>query len=225
MIDVFLAKYFKENLEVSPDLRDWCIKHLDELMEDSEQGEYEIKLSLERALQNKESERHELIRMKTKGLVSIQDFEAMQREIRLEMKSLQESLQKLGHVDTDILDNVRKDFDLVTGITAAIENGGFEEKRDILLETCSNLRLKDKNLDFQGTELFSIISRGLLASKQENPMFEPVNWRATKGKAEVFASVRPTLLRGLDAIRTSLQTNKSSKFALFWLGNLMVQHS
>lgn len=200
-VDSFLATYFKENIEISPALRDWCLQHLDELMGDSKKSEYEIKASLEKALQEKENEHHELIRMKMRNMVGLEDFETMQGELRVEMSTLQNQITNLGQIDTGILGKVQKDFNMAVGIAAAIENGGFEEKRDILSETCSNLQLKDKNLDFLGTELFSIIISGLLVSKQVNPLFEPANWQPTKGKTEVFASVCPTLLRGSDSNR------------------------
>lgn len=198
-IDDFLASYFEQNLRISPALRDWCIKHLDELLQNSKKNEYEIKISLEKSLADKEKEQKELIRMKLKDRIDEDDYEVMKEEIKSEMTTLQDKLTKLGHIDTAVLERTKKGFDLAVGIAEAIRNGGVEEKRDMLSETCSNLELKDKNLGFYGTELFSIIIGGLLASKKENNMFEPANWQASKGKTEVFASVCPTLLRGQDS--------------------------
>lgn len=194
-IDGFLASYFEENIEISPALRDWCLTHLDELLQDSKKSELEIKSSLETALFEKEKEQRELIRMKLKGKIDEDDFLMMKEEMKSEVEDLQQKLLKLGHIDSDVLNTAKGGFNLAVGIAKTITDGGFEEKRSILSETCSNLELKDKNLGFHGTELFSIIINGLLASKQENPMFEPANWQSGKEKTEVFASVRSTLLR------------------------------
>lgn len=200
-VDEFLASYFEENLEISPALRDWCLTHLDELLQDSKKTELEMKTSLEKTLADKEKEQRELIRMKLKGKIDENDFEMMQEEVKSEIETLQERLLKLGHIDTEVLNRARNGFDLAVGIATTLRNGDFEGKRSILSETCSNLDLKDKNLGFHGTELFSIVINGLLSSKRENAMFEPANWQSSKEKTEVFASVRSTLLRGSDSNR------------------------
>src|SRR3989338_4059431 len=98
--------------------------------------------------------------MKMKNRIDEDDFEIMKEEVRSEMKALQNKLLKLGHIDTGVLESTKKGFQLAVGIAEAIRNGGFEEKRDILSDTCSNLELKDRKLNFYGTELFSIIING-----------------------------------------------------------------
>ena len=198
-ISEFLANHYEQNLKISPALRDWCIRHLDELVHDSEKNEYEIKLSLEKLLFDKEKEQKELIRMKMKNKIDEDDFEIMKEEIKSEMEELKSKLAKSGHIDTNVLERVKNGFDLSVGIAEAIRNGGYEEKRDILFETCSNLELKGKKLSFQGTELFSIIMNGLLEAKEKNKMFEPANWQSSKEKTPVFADVCSTLLRGQDS--------------------------
>lgn len=197
-IDEFLASYFEQNLEISPALRDWCIRHLDELLQDSERNEYEIKLSLEKTLADKENEQKELIRMKLKNKIDEDDFEMMKEEIKSEISKLQGKLSQLGHIDSGVLEKTKDSFDLAVGIAEAIRTGGFDEKRDALNETCSNLTLQGKKLEFQGEELFSILMNGLFESKKINEAFEPAFWQPTKGKTEVFASVCPTLLPLVD---------------------------
>lgn len=79
------------------------------------------------------------------------------------------------------------------------EGKDLEAKKVDLLETGSNLTLKDRKPCIDHTELYSAIINGLLTAKSENPAFEPSNSEADKDKTDTFVSVCPALLRGLDS--------------------------
>ena len=101
-----------------------------------------------------------------------------------------------GSVDPHKLEKARRAFNLAVGIEKVFENGSPQAKKEALIETGSNLTLKDKKTSIQHIDLYSAIIDGLLTAKAENPAFEPTKCEADKDETETFASVRPTLLRG-----------------------------
>jgi site-specific DNA recombinase len=181
-IDKSLASYFEASLKISPDLRDWCLNHFDELDKQEKENEYEVKQSLEKAIAKSEKEFEGLVDMRSKNLLDDEDFIRLQMVKKAEMARLRESLSELGHVDAEAMKRVREAFDLAVGIAEIFKSGEFEEKQGALLDTRSNLTLKDKKINVQHDKLFSIIIRGYLAAKSENKTFEPANWGTDKRK-------------------------------------------
>ena len=196
-MDEYTANYFENHLEISPALRDWCLKHLDDIEEDKKQNEFEIKSSLELVKKSKEKEYEELIKMKMKGLIEEDDFIRLKASLRVDIENTENSLKNLNKSgNKESIEKAKKAFNLAVGIAETFRNGEFEEKIEALSETCSNLTLKDKKLNITNENLFSIIINGLLEAKTKNIMFEPENCEADKDETEVFASVCPTMLRG-----------------------------
>lgn len=193
-IDTSVADYYETELEISPDLRDWCLAHLNQLEKQDKENEYEVKLSIERAIAKAEKEYDGLVNMRSKNLLDDADFIRMQATKKGEIAGLKESLSKLSHVDTEAMAQVKNAFNLAVGIGEVFRNGTFEEKQDALLDTRSNLTLKEKKITVFHDELLSIIIRGRKAAKSENKEFEPANWRADKRKNTNFEVDVPSWL-------------------------------
>ena len=198
-IDKSLASYFETNLKISPDLRDWSLQHLDELGKQDKENEYEVKLSLEKAIGKADKEFEGLVDMRSKNLLDDDDFLRLQTAKKAEIAKLRESLAALSHVDNETMNEVKKAFELAVGIAEVFRNGEFEEKKGALSDTRSNLTLKDKKINVYHDELFSIIIRGRLAAQSENKEFEPANWQASKGENLALGEVNPTWLGGWDS--------------------------
>jgi site-specific DNA recombinase len=195
-IDSFLSTYFKENLSISPDLANWCIKNLDQLEQASEQTDFERRVSLERTLKIKQNEDRELSLMRARGLLTDQELLQAKSHLKAEIEPLEQELEKLGGSGQEKLEEAKKAFSLATGVGKIFEVGTPNEKMEVLLETCSNLTLKSRNLSISHADLYSDIISGLKMAREVNPLFEPENTKADKDKTDVFTSVRPTLLRG-----------------------------
>jgi site-specific DNA recombinase len=195
-INEHMAKYFEDHLQISPNLRDWCLKHLDELEKNEKQNEFEIRASWESEIQTKEKEYAELIKMKMKGLIDEEDFTKLKASIKADIKRAESELSTLGGSANISLERARKAFNLAVGIAEIFRNGSFEEKKEALSETGSNLTLKDKKLNVINDNVYSVIINGLLEAKEKNKAFEPEKYQVNKEKTEVFTSVIPTLLPG-----------------------------
>lgn len=191
----YVANYFEGHLEISPALRDWCLKHLDEIEVQKKQSEFEIKSSLELEKKAKEKEYEELIRMKMKGLIEEEDFIRLKTALKTDIERLENQLKSMqGSGEAEALKKAKEAFNLAVGIAEIFRNGKFEEKSEALSETNSNLTLKDKKLNITNDNLFSIIINGLLEEKAKNPQFEPRNITDTSEQNESFRSSYKTLL-------------------------------
>jgi site-specific DNA recombinase len=195
-IDTYLAAHFKEKLAISEELAGWCVRNLDLLEVSDKKDEYEKKESLQKTLEKKMNEDRELTLMRARSLLTDEDMLRARVPLKAEIETLQQGLAALGSVDPKKLEKARRAFNLAVGIEKVFENGSPQAKKEALMETGSNLTLKDKKPSVEHADLYSAIINGLLTAKAENPAFEPRNSEADKDETDTFVSVRPTLLPG-----------------------------
>ncbi len=91
-------------------------------------------------------------------------------------------------------------------ILETLKTGSRTERKDILFDFGSNLILDDGKVSIYNVKEVEVFVKCLQKAKAENPRFEPKNTLADKEKTDVFTSVLPTLLRGLEDVRTCLLT-------------------
>ena len=193
-IDDSLASYFKENFKISKSLHDWCMENLETLDAHDAKDGSEKKVSLETTLAKKRNEYKELVLMKTRGLISDEDFVELKDAQKGEIEALERTVSANGCTDQTKVKETRRAFELSLGIEEIFKTGTVQEKKGLLLEIGSNLTLQGKKLSVYNTGVYKKIIDGLLLAKQENPAFEPEKCEVDKGRNEVFASVCPTLL-------------------------------
>ncbi len=195
--DEALGYYYGAHLEISADLRDWCINNLSELEDNEKEFQLNKNAGLLKTLAQKQKENDGLIMMKIKGSIDDADFSRIKRSIGEEIIQIEKSIAASGTAMT--FDQAIKNFNLAVGIESIFRTGDFHEKFEALSELCSNLILEQKKLRIINKKLISIIIDGLSRAKAKNKMFEPKLTQADKDKTEVFASVCPTLLRDQDS--------------------------
>lgn len=195
-MDKHLASYFRENLSMSDSLAAWCAANIRTLDVGEQQNEFERKVSLERTLAAKRGEAQKLAGMRARDLLSDGEFLAAKAPLTAEIKQLEGEIAALGPVDPARLQRAYKAFEIAVGVAKVFEDGNPEEKREMLMETGSNLTLREKKLSVTNAKLYAAIVRGLLTAKTENERFEPEYILVDKDESGVFAAVRPTLLRG-----------------------------
>jgi len=122
--------------------------------------------------------------------------------MKADMAHIDATLADMGGSSAKRIEEAKKAFNLVIGISKTFKNGTFEEKQEALSALGSNITLKDKKLNVINAEIFSVIQKGLLEAKSKNRAFEPKKYQANKGETEVFASVIPALLPRLHIYRT-----------------------
>ncbi len=199
VIDDSVSSYLGDNLEISAALRDWCLKHFDELISNNKKDEFEIRASWEKERDQKKKDYDGLKLMRAKDLIDDDEFLSLKEGLKTDIKKAETLLSGLGSTNNDRIQKAKRVFDLTVGIRKTFKKGGFKEKTAALKEVCSNLKLNGKKVDFQEQKEFSIIMSGLLRAKEKNKAFEPTKYEENKDKTEVFASVCPTLLRGQDS--------------------------
>lgn len=195
-IDKYLAEYFKNNMTISKDLSDWCIKNINLLDAADKANDFEKKASLDKALTKAENEYKELTLMRARSLLTDEQLEEARAVLEPEIETLKKQLGQLGNTDPSRLTKAYKAFDLAVGIGKVFESHNTDEKKEALTETGSNLTLKDRKLSVYHTDLYAALVNGLKTAKAQNPAFEPENSEADKDKTDVFTSVCPALLRG-----------------------------
>lgn len=206
-IDKIAGNYYEQNLQISPDLRDWCLSNIKELDCGEQKNKYEQRLSWEREKVQKEHEYDELFKMKMKNLIDEDEFLKHKAELKTEIENINKILIGLGGSLNDKMDQIKKDFDLAVGIGEIFKNGTYEEKIETLSNLGSNLTLKGKNLDILSKEVIVKIINGLAAMKAQNKGFEPAKTALNKAKAPAFAGVSASGLRMLNEVRTYYLTH------------------
>ncbi len=195
-IDETLVNYYTENLQISNELSEWCIKHIEELPDPElknlevinnakENIEATIKKKLNRLLE-------ERLRRDNLSQVEIELFDNQEQKLINELATTKK--ENSENNDRFDLEKVKKDFSLAAKIVDVIKNGTNDEKREALYVLCANLIFKNKNIDIISTKSITAVINGLKQAKAINSLFEPKNIKNLSDENEVFASVRPTLL-------------------------------
>lgn len=201
-INEHLAIYFRQNFKISKALHDWCIDNLKALDGSDAKTGSEKKMSIESTLAKKQKEYHELVMMKTRGLISDGEFMELKGTQKVEIDALQRTLINTGGKDKTQIVKAQRAFNLALGIEEVFKNGSPEEKKGVLSEIGSNLTLKDKKLFVYNTGIYKRIINGLLSVKAKNPRFEPENIVDTSSQNKDFMLARSALLPLVDEFRT-----------------------
>lgn len=130
-------------------------------------------------------------------------FEPIAVRKKDEISALESNLAQLGKVNPEKLKRAYTAFEISVGIGEVFEHGNVKEKAEALRESGSNLTLIGKIVSVHHTKMREAIINGLLSAKSKDKRFEPVKYEADKkDETEAFASVRTTLLRMLNNVRT-----------------------
>lgn len=199
-IEKAVYNQFSNEICISKELSDWCLKHLSIIKDGEIQDESDIKLALE--------EQEFQIKKKLNRLLSYritrQDIKPEQEEIfDNQEKELQQEWSDIKQRKSHKIDwygEAVKEFNLMSEIEDILKNGISADKKEALYELRSNLTVKDKNLCVSNRKSINMFAECILRARSENNAFEPKNiffTKETKGskrKTEVFSSVIPTLL-------------------------------
>lgn len=192
-MDVFLANHIRENLEISPALSEWCIQNLHELEKNDTALKEDVRHARKQELEKKEKEYEGLVMMRAKGLIEEDAFVRLGTSLKADIETVKARMAEDPVQDTEA---ATRPFSLVVGLSDVFLGDDVAAKRSALAEMQSNLTLTRKIPSITVGKPFAILASGLATAKAINPAFEPRNSEADNDETEVFASVRPTLLRG-----------------------------
>jgi site-specific DNA recombinase len=188
-----------QNLAISKELSAWCIANIGVLKD----GAIEAAINVQRNLESEKAtienklKRLTILRIsKDHSKEEVDELDAVQKQLREEL-----SLIDLRLSDTNVgwFDEAKKDFDLMAEVLNIIQNGTPEQKKDVLHALRSNLKIAGKKVSITNSPAIEAFKTYLHHAREENKAFEPTKCEADKDKTEVFASVRPILLRGQDS--------------------------
>ena len=193
-LDEALRQHFLGRLNISKALAAWFMSELEKVDHRDTTSADAIKQTTQSQLERKRSELDEILVMRRRGLLTDEQCIAQKQEVEAEIKALGGA-----HVPAAAplnLKELNRKITIAAEVERILENGTYEEKRELLLATDSNLTLKEKKVSVINDKLISLIMDCLFDAKTKNPAFEPALSEADKDETETFASVRPTLLRG-----------------------------
>ncbi len=195
-VDDYLVDYFAENLVISKDLSEWCIRNIAELKNKEINDAMTIVESRKRAEEDIKRKLNNLLDLRlnrddiTKEEMEI--FDAKEKQLSNELNLLKAKTKKDPSFDWTA--EMEEPFDLMTEIIEILKNGTVEEKKNVFYTLRSNLTFRGKKVHILHKKWLSKFIEILESSKKKNRAFEPAKTRADKDKTEVFASVCPTLL-------------------------------
>ncbi len=206
-IDDFILENVARPLAISPELRDWAVSHLEKLHDEElreRREEARESTNLLGLLARKRARLRELL---LDGLITEDEYKAdvarIEEEVRAEADGSLNSR-------TDWLVDAKRVLNLAAEFHLIMKLGESAEKRQALVNLCSNLLWNGEKLSISNVKPINGLMECLKRAKAANPLFEPSIWVDTKGSNAVFADVRPELLRGVDALRTFFQTYPQS---------------
>ncbi|KKT62664.1 MAG: hypothetical protein UW55_C0010G0013 [Candidatus Giovannonibacteria bacterium GW2011_GWA2_44_26] len=202
-IDAYLADYARKNLTFSRNLAEWSKKHIHELGDKEIQEKRSVATRKVKIKKDFEAKKARYRDMLAEGLITSEEY-------RTDMERLQQSFSSENErmAAGQWLERANEIVDLTEEFSEIIESGTVEAKRKVLFRLGSNLIWDEKKLSIINRKSVQALIDGLNRARRKNTKFEPGNYEANKDETEVFASVRPILLRTVGVIRTWIGVNQ-----------------
>ncbi len=160
-------------LAIRPQWVEWAFAHLNRRDATSDASSAAVTESLRRTLADVRTQLANLIPLRTRGLISEEEFVAERRRLQAEAADLED---RLAHAETgdDLTDIATAGaFILAATATEWLKTGRLEARRQILDAVGSNLVLQDKILTIDAQIPFRLIAEAVSASSASNPRIEP----------------------------------------------------
>lgn len=136
--------------------------------------EKEVKESISRTLEIKQEELKKMIQMATRGLLSDEEFKESRAELDKTINSLKSQLQETNSVQNDnLMELTEKAFTFSTYALAALQNGDKRTKKEIVKSFGLNQTIKDKILNIEALEWYSVIQKGYFSIREIFAELEP----------------------------------------------------
>lgn len=196
-IDKYIINNLVNEVQLSPELSQWCIDNISEAQDpETKQNEIILKSKDEAINQIKRKLSNLLDLRINKGVLSDEDarmFDEKELLLKSELKDLEGSEKR---EDASWFPKAKKKFSLMAEIAKIIDGGSRLAKREALIDFGSNLTLNNGKLNIINVKEVQLFIDCLKKAKTINEEFEPKYSLANKRKTEAFTSVVPTLLRG-----------------------------
>ena len=187
----FTVDYFMENVQLSPALAEWSKKYLHELKDKELEVQRVVSSNTKNEAETAEKRKKKIIQMMADDTISAEDGKKALADLNKTISSSRNHTP----VPSDWFDIALDLTDLTKEFVDTMQSDDVKSKRVVLSRLGSNLIWNEEKVSITNTKWMNILIEGLKEAKLKNPKFEPRFCEADKDKTEVFASVRPTLLR------------------------------
>ena len=191
--------YTTNKLAISKELSQWCIKHLVELNDKEVEERTSIHKLREKEYVQARRDADNLLKMRLREEIGMDEYKSLKAEYEAKIVASKKAWEETDDRANQWMKKAEKTFNLAYEIIDIFENGSLEQKKDALGELGSNLKLTGKILTVFNDTPFEILLNGLSEVKVIEPRFEPKSIKDLSDENEVFASVRPSMLRDQDS--------------------------
>lgn len=215
-IDGTMQTEVVSKLAISEALKEWCLNSIQGLEQREQKDIKTVDKSWYTQLQELDNRYERLKEAYLGGVFSEEEFQRDKDKIAQQKLKIKQKMGLGGDQRVDMGD-LEKKLDILTEIADIVENGEFDEKVGALSILGSNLKLKARKVSVSKDIFYETLQKGLLEARAKNPRFEPEITLANKDETEVFTSVRPTLLRMMNEVRTCVLSKNAGSGA--WVRN------
>ncbi len=176
-----------ESIQLPQEFSEWAIGQLKKAEELDNVSQMRTTGSISKAIKGAESELDSLLARFTGasnadlGLISEEQYRKRRDALLLELKKLQESLDR--HEGAELSSYIASDaFDFSKQAVDWLKYGDPLEKRTVVKKICSNPVLSGKELSFTLKHPYDLCQSAHLALYSEQKRFEPVDFALVEGK-------------------------------------------
>lgn len=193
-IDEFLAK-----INISKVFKDWALKYLKESNQREFQDRDAINKNIQKAYNSVEAKLSNLLDLKLSKDITDEEYRQKKTQLLKEKDSIKEKLNDSDHRSESWMKTVEDTFDFSQRARHQFKYASKEEKRILISEIGSNLKLFNKLVDFDSEKPFEIIIEAKKLEPKADARFEPENCKYTKPQLEDFFASNLLLLPRLDS--------------------------
>ena len=202
-------------IQITENFKNWAIKYLQGEFEKEKDNRDNILASQRKAYTACLSRLDNLFQLKISPinsdgkLLSDKEYLDQKAELISEKARLKEFMDDFDGRVNKWMDIGERTFNFARNAKFSFDKGSLEERSQILSKLGSNLVLKDKKLEIQLQNPYSIIHEIVQRVPETKARFEPKITGQNEAKLESFYGESPVILGALDEVRTWIVENMS----------------
>lgn len=189
-------------IRIPEKLKDWVLKHLDELGNQELINYSAIRESIEKTLKHNQKELSNLINLRLRDLLSDDEFLAEKNRLQKVKAELEGKLKNQGEIESQCLELSKQTFIFACYASFWFRNDSLEDRKAILMILGSNLFLRDKKLIISLRKQFLIIENALKGIDKQNERIQPLKMPYFNFIFSDFATQESYWCRLVDDVRT-----------------------
>lgn len=200
---VALLRPYLAKIDLRPALRDWTFRHLDAMRMRAERDAGTIEHSRNQAMAQIQQGMDELIRMRYRGLIEIDEYERERMALKRQLADL--SAQSVSNADDRWFHEATHVFEFSTDILNRFDTGDFQIRRTIMETVGSNLTLTAGILHLELKKPFKVLYDWPRPQSANFGRLEPQENGSVPRRNGHSAALRSSWLRVVEDVRTAIE--------------------